>query len=787
MEQQTSIKNIDFGYIIHHYLHLFWRWKWYFLLAIPSSALLAVMMVSFLGLTKKPPLTATVLIGVEKQPSQNLWNIDYMNLNKERLLLNRNFLEKVVRKLSLQFSVSGYSRYDIFDSVLVDSSAPLGSFNLEIDNINQNLFRIKYSNAQKGILDKTIELGAISLLDTLNLKGVHLYFSKSFLQNPHSFAFSVRSMRSAIDNILGRLKVTSPNPREQTYYFSVLLEGTDYPLVSQTVNTIADMFVESNLSWKQNRIRETLNILEKQLLAAESQLSKSKNDLKFFLAQNPDVGLSQSTQLAMNELIRLETGSMEYNNLADQTHDLKNRLSVCSHDESERVISEAIAFLQIHGSLSATSLQLSLTQHQEEKRNTTGNYDRNHPIFKEIDSKLSNLKFRTLQALDSFVLQLNKARSDKYQSIGRITSRLQSIPSKELQLAELQKRQEINSEIYSSLLIKFNEAKLTETVQKADAFIMDYAVQPIPPSPRNQQINALMLILLTITVITLGPAILFDLLDKTARTEQELRRLVPYNFLITLPKISHLKTAKKSGNDKPKNKTEKTHKNWILISDPKKFYPSYSTELFRSLNTKIQLDLFNEIDKSIAVSSLNMGEGKSTVAANLALSIAEHGIKTILIDCDIRRGISHELFNLAKSPGLSDYLTNAQNNSNPSFPNVPVQRTLNPNLWLISCGQQVDNPQKFLSSTAMIALKRRLLQQPFFLVFDSPPIGLATDAALLSNLVSRFLLVVKAGYTNTIELCKIIQKDFPVIESKIMGVILNMGETVKQSSYYKYY
>ena len=87
----------------------------------------------------------------------------------------------------------------------------------------------------------------------------------------------------------------------------------------------------------------------------------------------------------------------------------------------------------------------------------------------------------------------------------------------------------------------------------------------------------------------------------------------------------------------------------------------------------------------------------------------------------------------------------------------------------------------------MIALKRRLLQQPFFLVFDSPPIGLATDAALLSNLVSRFLLVVKAGYTNTIELCKIIQKDFPVIESKIMGVILNMGETVKQSSYYKYY
>ena len=87
----------------------------------------------------------------------------------------------------------------------------------------------------------------------------------------------------------------------------------------------------------------------------------------------------------------------------------------------------------------------------------------------------------------------------------------------------------------------------------------------------------------------------------------------------------------------------------------------------------------------------------------------------------------------------------------------------------------------------MIALKRRMKLQPFFLVFDSPPIGLATDAALLNNLVSRYMLVVKAGHTNIINLCKIIQKDFPVIEKKLLGVVLNMGETVNPSGYYKYY
>jgi capsular exopolysaccharide synthesis family protein len=787
MEQQTSFKNIDFKYLISHYLHLFWRWKWYILFFAPLSAAFAVMAVSFLGLTKKPPLTATALIGVERHPDLNIWNLDDLYLNKERLLLNRNFLEKVARSISLQFCVSNYSRYEIFDSVVVDSNAPLGSFIMEVDNVNNDIYRIRYSNQQTGIKDKVIKLGSIALLDTLNLKGIHLYFSKSYLQNPHSFNFSVRSMRSTIDHILSKLKVSSPNPRERSYFFSVLLEGNDYALITQTVNTLADMFVESNLFLKRRKIKETLAILEKQLDAAEDQLSKSRNELRHFLAMNPDVGLSVSTQLAINELIRLETGSMNNNNLTELTYDLKKRLSNCTQEETERLIAEAIAFLQSNGNPSASSLQLSLTQYQEERRNTTGNYDRRHPIFKELDNKLLNLKAKTVQALDIFVSQLIKAKSDKHESMNRISSRLQSIPSKELQLAELQKRQEINSEIYSSLLIKFNETKLSETVQKADVFIMDYAVQPIPPSPRSQQINALLMIILTMMAITLGPAVFFDLLDKTARTEQELRRLIPYNFLITLPKIKKLRSAKKSAKTKAKKSKDKKLKKRLLLYDSKSFSPSFAIELFRSLNTKIQLDLFNENDKSIAITSLNMGEGKSTVAANLALSIADHGFKTILIDCDIRRGVSHELFDLQKSPGLSDYLCEAFQTNRSSIPTIPVQKTFNPNLWLVSCGNYVDNPQKYLSSTAMIALKKRMRLQPFFLVFDSPPIGLATDAALLSNLVSRYILVVRAGHTNIINLCKIIQKDFPVIEKQILGVVLNMGETPSNFGYYKYY
>jgi capsular exopolysaccharide synthesis family protein len=595
-------------------------------------------------------------------------------------------------------------------------------------------------------------------------------------------------MRVSIDDILSSYKVTSPNPREQTYYFSVLLKGTDYPLVTQTANTIADMFVESNLSLKRCRIKESLTIIGKQLNAAKNQLSKSKDELKLFLSENPAVGLSQSTQMVMNQLIQLETESIENSDRVEQTNELKKKLSISSQQETERILSEVIAFLQSNGNLSSVSLQLSFNQQQEQKRNAIGNYDRDHPIFKEMDKKLSDLKPQAIQALDSYINQLNKLRSEKNQSIARISSQLKSTPSKELQLAELQKRQEINSEIYSSLLVKFNEISVAESVQKSDVFVMDYAVQPIPPPFIEQKINAFLFIIVLISLLTLGPAIIFDLFDKTVRTEQELRKLVPYNFLVTLPKINVLKQAtqqynlgniKSSKNEKPMDE--------ILVNHPKNIYPSYTIELFRSLITKIHLNLSNEIDKSIAVFSLNTKEGKSTVAANLALSIAEHDIKTLLIDCDMRRGISHNFFNLPNSPGLSDYLSDSLNNNQALPSSIPMQQTCIRNLWLISSGPPVDNPQKYLNSAAMVALKLRLLQQPFFIVFDTPPIGVASEVAILNNLVSRFLLVLKAGYTNTFDLCKIIQKDFPVIEKKIIGVVLNMGETVRHSKFYKYY
>jgi hypothetical protein len=228
----------------------------------------------------------------------------------------------------------------------------------------------------------------------------------------------------------------------------------------------------------------------------------------------------------MTELIQLESGSYESNNQIEELKNLKAKFNVASKEEQPQVINEMIVFLQTHGSLAAPSLQANLAQYTQEKLVAQQNYAKTHPIFAEIEGKFAALNARTLQAVDSYIAQSRKTLTDKNYSIQKITSRLQGLPSQELQLAELQKRQDIDSDIYSKLLAKYNEAKVAESVRGTDVFIMEYAVPPIAPSRLLQYAKSFGIILFSIIFVAFCPAAGLDLIDKTARSEQQLTRML---------------------------------------------------------------------------------------------------------------------------------------------------------------------------------------------------------------------------------------------------------------------
>ena len=166
-------------------------------------------------------------------------------------------------------------------------------------------------------------------------------------------------------------------------------------------------------------------------------------------------------------------------------------------------------------------------------------------------------------------------------------------------------------------------------------------------------------------------------------------------------------------------------------------------ESFRTLRTSLEYTRIDGQLKSILVSGTAMSEGKSTVCANLGMAFALVGKKTLIIDCDLRRASQHKKFKAKRHPGLTDYLYSNQHTVDDSF----FQPTQMENLFLLSAGKKVPNPNELLASSKMLSLLKDLDGKFDMVVLDSPPLFLS-DAAQLARSVDGTLLVARLQYSS---------------------------------------
>jgi capsular exopolysaccharide synthesis family protein len=204
-----------------------------------------------------------------------------------------------------------------------------------------------------------------------------------------------------------------------------------------------------------------------------------------------------------------------------------------------------------------------------------------------------------------------------------------------------------------------------------------------------------------------------------------------------------------------------------------------AAEAFRTLRTNIQ---FASIDKSaqiVCVTSAGPGEGKSTVASNLAVVMAETGKKTLLIDCDMRKPTLQKVFSCSNSLGLSDLLAGKV-----VFEKV-VQNTGVEGLQLLTSGTRPPNPSELLASSKMKKFITVLRTMFDFIIIDTPPVLLVTDPQLLADYTDGYLLVLSSGHVDKAAAAKA-QDLLEKVNGKILGAVLNKVETSK-GGYYGYY
>lgn len=174
----------------------------------------------------------------------------------------------------------------------------------------------------------------------------------------------------------------------------------------------------------------------------------------------------------------------------------------------------------------------------------------------------------------------------------------------------------------------------------------------------------------------------------------------------------------------------------ITLTDPR----SPASEAYRTLRTNLSFYSLDHPLRTLVVTSPGPNEGKSTTVANLAVTMAQSGRRTILVDCDLRRPKLHELFNLSISPGLTNLVLGEV--SEPPLQPTPVE-----DLWLLSSGPTPPNPADLLGTSKLDQLIEALMKKADMILFDVPPVMAAADATILGAKTDGVLLIIQAGKT----------------------------------------
>jgi succinoglycan biosynthesis transport protein ExoP len=260
-------------------------------------------------------------------------------------------------------------------------------------------------------------------------------------------------------------------------------------------------------------------------------------------------------------------------------------------------------------------------------------------------------------------------------------------------------------------------------------------------------------------LLALALIFLLEYMDDTLKTEEDLEQEVQ---LIPLGVVHQMKSRR--GKDKEK-----------LITAQNPF--SIAQEAYRMIRSNIQFMSVDRPSKTIMVTSAGAGDGKSLTAANMSLTLAQAGLRTILVDADLRQPKQHTLFNMNNLIGLTDLLAPSQLDLSKALKSTELE-----NLLVLTSGTRPPNPTELLGSQKMAQLLQTLSEQADIIILDSMPVLPVADSVVLSNRVDGVVMVVDSTRTRRSDIKKAIQT-LKKVDANILGAVLNRVPR-KRTRYY---
>ena len=345
----------------------------------------------------------------------------------------------------------------------------------------------------------------------------------------------------------------------------------------------------------------------------------------------------------------------------------------------------------------------------------------------------------------------------------------------------LKREADTNKQLYDGMLQKLKEAGITAGLRSSNIRIVDPALIPPGPSRPNKSRNVLLSIMVGL-LGGIGLALLREYLDNTVKTPDDIETLAHLPSLAVVPALTNSSGKRRGRFSKLLKSTVVTSKEGRAELISHNMPQSQMSEAFRALRTSLLLSQADHPPQVILMTSALPREGKTTAAVNLAVTLAQLGDKTLLVDADLRKpGINRALSLVdGKHAGLSSYLAGVSTLDLITVPHPAIT-----NLEAIPTGPIPPNPADLLSSRRLTELIAELRTRYKFVVIDSPPIMAATDAVILSVLVDGVLMVVRSGETPKEAFTR--TRDLLVgVKCHMLGVVLNAVDASSPDYYYSY-